>query len=228
MGDYHPTRRMDGKDRKRIILPGDGEKASETSDPTIVLQEGVREITATTLADDHADRSTFREQVRGGKDDWGEGFFVEPEPVLVFRAPDGAIERTVPMSEIPGVQYGKQELTQEELEAKESAKEGKESRVPLPTAQREKLVSILTGRLFRYYRDRGPGDPRYNPFRDGIPTLPAGSPEHLQPLPGTDLYPATDGQIHDYLRRFVADRVKVVNKNRFGGNTLQDLALRIE
>ncbi len=213
-------------ERKRIILPGDGEKATQDSDPTIVLEEGIREITATTLADDQSDRSTFREQVRAGKDDWGDGFFVEPEPVLVFRAPDGGIERTVPLSEIPGVHYGERELSQEELEKKEEA--AGPSRVPLPTAQREKLVSILTNRLFRYYADRGPGDPRYNPFRDGIPELPAGSPQHLQPLPGTDLFPATNGQIHDYLRRFVAARVQVVNKNRFGGNTIQDLALRIE
>lgn len=217
---------MDGKDRKRIILPGDGEKPTAGSDPTVLLQEGIREIKATTLADHQADRSSFRSQIREGKDDWGDGFFVEPEPVLVFRGHDGGIERTVPMSEIPGVRYGKPELTQQELEAKEEAKGP--SRVPLPTAQREKLVSILTGRLFRYYRDRGPKDPRYNPFRDGIPELPAGSPQHLQPLPGTDLFPATDGQIHDYLRRFVAARVTVVNKNRFGGNTIQDLALRIE
>ena len=213
-------------ERKRIILPGDGEKATADSDPTIVLEEGVREITATTMADDHAPTTEFREQVRAGKDDWGEGFFVEPEPVLVFRAPDGAITRTIPMSEIPGVSYGKKELTQEALEAKEAA--AAPTRVPLPTAQREKLVSVLANRLFRYYADRGPGDPRYNPLRDGLPVLPAGSPQHLQPLPGTDLYPATNGQIHDYLRRFIADRVTVVNKNRFGGNTLQDLSLRIE
>ena len=225
MGDYHPTRRMDGQERKRIILPGDGEVANETSDPTIVLQEGIREITATTLADDHAPRSEFRKQISEGKDDWGDGFFVEPEPVLVLRAPDASIQRTIPLSEIPGVEYGKKALSNEELEREEEARSS--SRVVLPTAEREKLVSILTGRLFRYYAGRGPKDPRYNPFRDGIPELPAGSPQHLQPLPGTDLFPATDGQIHDYLRRFVAARVTVINKERFGGS-IQDLSLRIQ
>lgn len=226
-GDYHPTRRMDGNERKRIILPGDGEKATDESDPTIVLQEGIREITSTTLADEHAPKRQLHDQVAEGKDDWGDGFFVEPEPVLVFRSPDGAINRTVPLSEIPGVHFEGGKLRQEELvEAKEVDK--KPSPVPLSTSSREKLVSILAGRLYRYYRDRGPGDPRYNPFRDGIPELPAGSPEHVQPLPGTDLYPATDGQIHDYIRRFVADRAKLINTNRFGGNTIQDIALRIE
>jgi hypothetical protein len=42
------------------------------------------------------------------------------------------------------------------------------------------------------------------------------------------LYPATDSQIMDYLRRFIVERTTLINKNRFGGNTIQDIALRIE
>jgi hypothetical protein len=213
---------------QRILLPGDGEKATDDSDPTVVLQEGIREITHTTLADEHAPKRQLRQQVAAGKEDWGDGFFVDPEPVLVFRAPDGSIARTVPLSEIPGVNFtGGRMVTDEEILSTKEVPEVA-TPVPLPTADREKLVGIMAGRLYRYYRERGPKDPRYNPFRDGIPDLPAGSPEHLQPLPGTPLYPATDGQIHDWVRRFVADRVKVVNTHRFGGNTIQDLALRIE
>ncbi len=210
----------------KIILPGDDQKATDDSDPTVVLQEGIWEIEDTTLADAHAPKSELRQQVAEGKEDWGDGFYVEPEPVLVQRAPDGSIVRTTPLSEIPGVSFEKGQLVEEDAPPVEGR--SRPTPVPLGTADREKLVGILANRLWRYYKDRGPKDPRYNPFRDGIPELPAGSPQHLQPLPGTPLYPASDGQIHDYLRRFIADRVKVVNTKRFGGNTIQDLALRIE
>lgn len=217
---------MTQEQAQRIILPGDGEEASAGSDPTIVIEEVIRDIKATTLADEHAPKRQLQQEVAEGKEDWGDGFYVEPQPVLVQRAPDGSIVRTTPLSEIPGVEFsgGKIERVDEEpLEV-----EAKPTPVPLSTSEREKLVGILTTRLWRYYKERGPNDPRYNPFRDGIPELPAGSPEHLQPLPGTPLYPATDGQIRDYLRRFIVERVTVINRNRFGGNTLQDLALRIE
>ena len=209
----------------RIILPGDGEEPTEGSDPTIVVQEGIREIEDTTLADAHAPKRQLIDDLADGQEDWGDGFFVEPAPVVVFRGPDGGIVRTVPVGEIPGVEWSSGKLVPD---ADPVEGRPRPTPVPLGTADREKLVSILASRLWRYYRDRGPNDPRFNPFRDGIPELPAGSPEHLQPLPGTPLYPATDAQIHDYLRRFVAERVTVINKNRFGGNTIQDLALHIE
>lgn len=35
-------------------------------------------------------------------EDWGDGFFVQEEPVLVTRNPDGSIKRTTPLSEVPG------------------------------------------------------------------------------------------------------------------------------
>lgn len=209
---------------ERLILPGDGEVASATSDPTVVVQEVIRNIEETTIADAHAPASELRKQVTEGREDWGDGFYVDPVPVLVQRAPDGSITRTTPLNEIPGVSYtGGKMVPDEPLEVAP-----KPTPHPLGTADREKLVGILATRLWNYYRDRGPGDPRYNPFRDGIPELPAGSPEHLQPLPGTVLYPASDAQIRDYLRRFIVERVTVINTRRFGGNTLQDLALHIE
>jgi hypothetical protein len=208
-----------------ILLPGDGEKpVNEFSDPTVVLTEVPREIKATNLADEDKSRIQIRQDLASRMDDWGDGFYVEPEPVHVSRAPDGSIARVTPLSEIPGVNY--QSARQAELEP--LVAEERPALVPLGTADREKLVGFLSLRLYNYYRDRGPGDPRYNPFRDGIPELPAGSPEHIQPLPGTSLYPATDGQIRDYLRRFVVDRATLINTKRFGGNTIQDIALRIE
>jgi hypothetical protein len=215
------------KQGQTILLPGDGERGSASSDPTVVVQEVIRDIQDTTLADGHLPRTQLRAKVAEGKEDWGDGFHVDPVPVLVQRGRDGSIIRTTPLNEIPGVHLSGGKLVPDEPTAPKEV-DAKPTPVPLSTADREKLVGILATRLWRYYKDRGPNDPRYNPFRDGIPELPAGSPEHLQPLPGTPLYPATDGQIRDYLRRFVAQRATVINTNRFGGNTIQDLALRIE
>jgi len=212
---------------KGIILPGDGEKGAEESDPTIVLQEGTREITATTLGDRDAPKASIIRKIAEHADDWGDGFFVDRERVLVQRGPDGSIVRTIPFSQIPGVHVSGSGFVQDDpgepLEV-----DPVPTPVPLDRRSREKLVDILAHRLWNYWKDRGPGDPRYNPFRDGIPDLPAGSPEHLQPLPGTELYPATDAQIYQWARAFVADRAKLINTKRFGGNTLQDIALRIE
>jgi len=212
---------------QRILLPGDGEVGSAESDPTVMVQEVIRDIQDTTLADGHLPKNQLIHELTKGKEDWGDGFHVDPVPVLVQRHPDGSIARTTPLNEIPGVHFESGRLKPDEvLEPKEV--DAKPTPVPLSTSDREKLVGILALRLYNYYRERGPRDPRYNPFRDGIPELPAGSPEHLSPLPGTPLYPATDGQIRDYLRRFIVERVTVINRNRFGGNTLQDLALHIE
>lgn len=207
--------------KQRIILPGDGEKPTgDASDPTIVIEEGIREITQTDLGDQHAPKHQLRGKIDAETEDWGDGFNVYPEQVLIQRNPDGSIARTIPLSEIPGV-------TTYDKDAPPVEADEVPTPVPLSTSDREKLVGILTNRLYNYYWDRGPGDPRFNPFRDGIPELPAGSPEHLQPLPGTPLYPATGGQVRDYLRRFIADRVTVINKNRFGSG-IEDLALRIQ
>lgn len=211
-------------DKTRILLPGDGEKPSADSDPTIVLEEGIREITETTLGDHHLPRRQLIQKIAAQSEDWGDGFFVSPGSVLVQRDSSGAITRTTPLNEIPGVHFERGGLVPDEPTEVEAVP----TPVPLNTSDREKLVSILAKRLYNYYHDRGPKDPRFNPFRDGIPELPAGSPEHLQPLPGTPLYPATDGQIMDYLRRFIVERVTVVNTKRFGGNTLQDIAIHIE
>ena len=71
----------------------------------------------------------------------------------------------------------------------------------------------------------------FNPLRDGIPVVPAGSPEHLQPNPGTPLYPATKGQVFEYLKSVVGERATFTNKKRFGSGhqaDLMDLNIHIE
>lgn len=177
-------------------------------------------IEDTTLADAHADASTFKKQLEEGATDMGEGFLQYDEPVVVDRGPDGSIVNVTPVSEhrafIPreGDPY---------LESIRPAP------TRLPRAEREKLVDVLTARLFKHYEGLHPDAPKFNPLYDGIPDLPSGSPEHLQPLPGSKLYPATRGQVYDWLRRFVADRAQVIEKRDSSGKGwVTDYALRFK
>jgi hypothetical protein len=96
--------------------------------------------------------------------------------------------------------------------------------------QRHQLISILAGRLFKYYRQLPRDFPGFNPFRDGIPSnLSDRDSRNLTPgaHKGIDLKPATDQEIHDWLYKFIGTRVSVINKRRFGTG-IQDMALRIE
>lgn len=192
-------------------------------DPAVFLKDKVsREIVDTTLGDRDAPRRHILAELAKTHQDWGDGFFVNPEPQHIVRGPDGSIVRITPFSEIPGVEY-----THKEEDEKALVVEARETPVPLNRQDRTKLVTILAVRMCRRWKSRGPGDPRYNPYRDGIPDLPAGSPENLQPLPTTKLFPATDGQILEWTKRFIGERASIINKNRFGGG-IQDMALRIE
>lgn len=212
---------------EQILIPGDEDfGADDTEGPGVVLEQSpVREITETTLADSHLPKRQFREQVAEGQEDWGDGFFVQPEPVIVFRDNAGVIMKTVPLSEVPGVHVERGGLKPDKPPVEVAPVP---TPVPLSTANREKLVTILANRLFKYYWNREPKDLRYNPFRDGIPELPAGAPEHFQPLPGTQLYPCTKAQVYAYCRSVVADRVTVINRNKMSGSVIQDISLRIQ
>lgn len=217
-----------------IILPGDGkEPDGEDSDPTIILQEGFRTIEATSIGDQHTDPLVLRRGLDKNYDDWGDGFYVDPERVLVIRNPDGGIKSLTPLNSLPGVHWQsgklvKDDETQADIEHKIKNVEGKPVPHPMTRTERERFTMILATRLYNYWKSRGPNDNKFNPFRDGLPELPAGSPEHLRPLPGTVTYPATDGQIMAYARKFVGDRASVIDRRRFGVGKLQDLAIRIE
>ncbi len=203
---------------KAVIL---GEGSAE--DPAVLLDQSEQhvEIHDTTLGDRDAPKRQLMQAIEATHDDWGDGFYVQREPVMVERDRMGKIVRTTPLSELEGVEVDP--LDHDPVTAEERAKV-----VAMTRKQRGKFRAILAHRLFYYYKDRGPGDPLYNPFRDGIADLPSGSPEYLQPLPGTQLFPATEGQIYDWLLKFVADRATVIDKRRFGGGHMQDLAVRIE
>ena len=213
----------------KIILPEGEDEESGGWTPTVVFDPTVREITETTLADAHAPSSEFESQLAEGATDLGEGFLLHEEPVLVQRGADGGIVRLTALADLPGVHYQPGSgIVADDAPPMEGRL--RPTPVPLSTAEREKLRDILATRLFKNYATEASlkNIARYNPIRDGIPDLPAGSPEHLAPRPGTKLYRASEGQVYQWLRTFVAQRAKVVDTKRYGGGTIADLALRIE
>lgn len=212
-----------------VILPGEGtrppedEKARQEWEPTVVLQERIMNVDATTLAEEHQGMKQVHRDVlkQDGAEDWGDGMTVFPEPAHILRNPDGSIKSVVPLSEIPGVEY-----TPEQLESLAVVADAKPTPVPLNRSDRHKLVSILAGRLFKYYAQLPVDYPGYNPFRDGVPDRPEGRPDFLKPDP-SGMFPATNGEIYDYLKKEVGKRASVINKRRFGDG-IQDLALQIQ
>ena len=205
--------------RDKLYLPGEEEDGSDgvLFDPTII-----REITDTTLVDTQADGITQKKQLEEDTTDLGEGFLVHDEAVLVERGFDGGITRLTPLSEIPGVDHQRGDEP-EPVEA-----ETKTTLYPINREDRRKMVAILSHRLLNHYKSplamKGQA---FNPVRDGLPDAPSGSFEHLQPLPGTELYPASMSQVYNWLTKVVGDRATVINKNRFGSG-VEDLSIRIE
>lgn len=211
-----------GKPAEKYVLPGKDIKAGG-DDPTIVLQPGLRTITATTLAEEHQGVKQLHRELSNRKDteDWGDGWTAFPEFAHVLRGPDGAIANVTPLSEIPGV-----EMSDNEKEEIAVVADAKPTPVHMNRADRHKLISILASRMYKYYHQLPKDYPGYHPFRDGIPDLPAGSPKNIAPK-GESLYPATDAQIYQWLYKFCGERATVINKRKFGGG-IQDMALRIE
>ncbi len=228
-------KRLPRADKKLIIPGGDASPGSESTvlhgkdtqaggdDPTVVLQEGIPIINATTLADEHQGVKQVHKELaaRDDVEDWGDGFLAFPEPAHVLRGPDGAITSVVPISEIPGV-----ELTPIQEETLAMVADAKPTPVPLNRKQRHQMISILATRLYKYYYQLPKDYPGYHPFRDGIPEYPKGAPKNLSP-DANDCYPATDAQIYQWIYEFVGQRATVINKGKYGSG-VQDMALRIE
>lgn len=206
--------------------------------PDIVFDASkIREISATNLVDEHQSEKKIRKDLAEGAQDLGEGFLLHDEPVLIQRAADGAIARITPISELAGVHLRGTVLEQdpdlllpEQTEQKAMVAESKETLVTLGKKSRDQLRDILATRLWNHYateaslRNRN----KYNPLRDGIPDLPPGSPAFLSPSEEMPLFPATEAEVYEWLRTHIAQRAKVVDTNRFGGGTLEDMAVRIE
>ncbi len=163
-------------------------------------------------------------------EDWGDGFFVQEEPVLVTRdTRTGAILRTEALSQIPGLNLYNRDEDLEPVEA-----DPVHSPRQRTTSERDKLVEILAMRLFRYYEELGPQVTMYNPIYDGLPDAPAGHRELLQPLPGTNLYPATPGQVYEWMKtQLIGPRVAIVNKKKgwkgySSGESAEDYSVRVQ
>lgn len=176
--------------------------------------------------DQHQDLKTIRREIAEGAEDWGDGFFVDYEPVVVTRDAGGLITRTTPISEIPWL----------DADPDENPVVAAPVTAPGPqrtAAEREKLVDVLAMRLFKWYQSQPPSPTQFNPLYDGLPELPPGAPRSLQPLPGTDIYPATPGQVYEWLKaKVIGPRVQLVNKKRgwrgyIGDADANDVSVRI-
>ena len=196
-----------------IILPEDGE------DGAIFIDPRVRTLTERSDVDPHSNLTA-----KDLGEDWGDGFYVAPEHVLVERGPDGGIVRTTPLSEIPGVDlYGAANPEPEQASARPKP-------VALSREERGKLVDVLTMKLFKYYKNRPKDHPAFNPFRDGIPEVADADPMNLAPgkSEAVLMHPnPSDTEIYMWLRKFVGARASIVDKKQ-GFNGIGDLALRIE
>lgn len=148
-------------------------------------------------------------------EDWGDGFYVSPELVKVDRGPDGRIVRTTPLSEY----LGRYDV---DLEPPVITEPQRQLVMRTPEARRA-MVLTLADRLMEYYIQLGPQPHMFNPVYDGIPDLPLHADKNLQPLPGTKLYPATEGQVFAWLVRIIGKRADLVN-SRLGLGEKQDLA----
>jgi hypothetical protein len=183
--------------------------ADHSQDPDLVIDlTNVRELVE--RSDIDRDQKISVDDL--GDEDWGGGFRVDTEPVVIERGADGGIIRTVPLNDVLEAQAI---LDEQAWDRNPVVAPTVHSPVPMDTQQREKLVRIMAVRLFKWYAAQPPHPARYNPVYDGIPNLPPGSPEHLQPLPGTKLYPATPDQVLEWLKTSVlAPRIKVINNKR--------------
>ena len=214
---------------KGIFLPGDSEATGEEEAPDLFLTApgNVGVLKDTNLADRDAPIRHLRQDLAKLGDDLGDGFVIHHQPVRIERDIDGNIVRTTALTDIPGVEY-----TSEEMEKLTMVAEAKPKIKTLTRAERSKLLDVMIYKLMKYYANPVvmANMAKYNPVRDGLIDVPAGSPEWLSPLPGSQFYHATPGQVAVWLKGNIAPRVSVIEKNRFGpgfSDDVADLAVRI-
>lgn len=196
----------------------------------------VREVTDTNLVDEHQSQQAIQHDLEETGEDWGDGFIVQDQPVLIERDPDGGIVRVTPLSEIPGVSFEGQVLTQDpdlltnaQKELKLETAEAKETLVPVGKAERDKIKEILAIKLFKDYQTEAAlkNKARWNPFRDGLPDRPEDAPHFMKPTPEMPLIPATPGQVFIWLKKEVGKHFEVIDKKGGRGGSVEDIALRI-
>jgi hypothetical protein len=160
-------------------------------------------------------------------EDWGDGFFFNPEPVRIFRNAEGEIVKTAPLSS------GEfEEIEGQDREIKKAVRAATViSPSPMSTSTREKLHIILTKRMFDHYDQLPASFSGLNPLRDGIPTCrdhPLGC--WLVCKEQTGKYHASRQEVFDWMKMVVATRVDIMDKksNRRGWKSdISNATLRI-
>ena len=190
--------------------------------PVVFDSSRIYNINERSDIDHHQNPKAIQRDLEAEGEDWGDGFVVQDEMVVVTRSKaDGRILRTTPMSEALFMKRDPDEY--EPIEGRPH-----KAMHPLNLEDQYKLVEILALRLFKWYQAQPPNPLMYNPVYDGIPELPFGSSRHLQPPAGTDLYPATPGQVVEWLKTSViGPRAKIIDKGKGRTGYAQDYALRI-
>lgn len=162
-----------------------------------------------------------------GMEDWGDGFYVEAEAVVIERNDDQSIKRTIPLSEAEPHQLFPQhfDLNNNPIE------ENMPSR-PAPTRMKEKTVHLMAGLLMTYYARFRPGELPYNPLYDGIPAEEALSSDFiLQPgKTNAQLVHVSAPEVHEWLKRVLAKRAEIINTRTGAGGwsgDLQDLSVTL-
>lgn len=164
-----------------------------------------------------------------GMEDWGDGFFVNPEPVVIERNEDSSIKRITPISEAtpsqlePKVWKDGQIVEAEAVQKPSAAKQ----------RPKETVVQLLAGLLMRYYSEMGPNQLPYNPLYDGIPAKEALHDDWVfQPeKKNAELVHVSATEVHEWLKKVIGKRADVMNlKQGKHGYTsdLSDLTVRLK
>lgn len=157
-----------------------------------------------------------------GLEEWGENFFVAPEPVVVERdVQDGRIVRTIPLSE----------ATQEDVMPK-VYKDGElivadPVQRMAPKRMKDKTVHLMAGLLMRYYSTLAPGQIAFNPLYDGIPAKAILTDKWiLQPeKTNAELVHVSAAEVHEWLKKLLSERMKLINqKNKQSGAFMDDIS----
>lgn len=141
-----------------------------------------------------------------GMEDWGDGFHVHAEPVLIERGPMGNIVRTTPVSEA----YDKGMFAKLQQDAEMTAKTVR----PAPAIfKQENMVELLAGYLMTYYSRFKPNQLPYNPLYDGIP-LSESKASKLIFEPGkahAQLTHVPAHEVHEWLKMVLGKRASMIN-----------------
>ncbi len=142
-----------------------------------------------------------------GMEDWGDGFYVNKEPVIVERNQDGSLRRTTPISEATPDMLTRKVWKDGEIVEAEPVQS------PAPRRPQETVVKMLAALLMRYYSEMPPGALSYNPLYDGIPADSfLGDDKILEPnKTNANLVHVSAEEVHSWLRQLIGKRAEIRN-----------------